>query len=289
MSLPHLTAVFVGGQAFRLAEALRKVAGGGKSHQLADLRQAVTGVAQHIFALLNAAAVQVGDGRNAVRLLEGVGQVVFVDVGDLGKGIKGDILPVVVVQIPLDLHAFPVVRAGGFLHLQREGGAPYQPDEQDFQQVLADGLAAVQTAVCLSQQHVQQRYHPLPVLPAVEDGVGGIGFAKQDLDARNAQYDVFQRRGVQAQFGVLHLRVDDDHIVRFDREQLPAEQKLPLAAEAVKQLRAGMGVDRAVPVAAESALADVQQPEGFPWSGSVADIKALGTHKRLLLKQTQKI
>ena len=39
------------------------------------------------------------------------------------------------------------------------------------------------------------------------------------------------------------------------------------------------GVDRAVPVAAESALADVQQPEGFPRSGRVADIKALGTHR----------
>ena len=218
-----------------------------------------------------------------------MGQIIFVDVGDLGKGIKGDVLPVVVVQIPLDLHAFPVVRAGGFLHLQREGGAPHQPDEQDFQQVLADGLAAVQTAVCLGQQHVQQRYHPLPVFPAVEDGVGGIGFAEQDLDARNTQHDVFQRRGVQAQLGVLHLRVDDDHIIRLDREQLPAEQKLPLAAEAVEQLCAGMGVDSAVPVAAESALADVQQPEGFPWSGSVADIKALGTHKRLLLKQTQKV
>ena len=218
-----------------------------------------------------------------------MGQIVFVQVGKLCKGIKGDVLPVVVVQIPLDLHAFPVVRAGGFLHLQREGGAPHQPDEQDFQQVLADGLAAVQATVCLSQQHVQQRYHPLPVLPAVEDGVGGIGFAEQDLDARNTQHDVFQRRGIQAQFGMLHLRVDDDHIVRFDREQLPAEQKLPLAAEAVEQLRAGMGVDRAVPVAAKSALADVQQPEGFPWSGSVADIKALGTHKRLLLKQAQKI
>ena len=88
---------------------------------------------------------------------------------------------------------------------------------------------------------------------------------------------------------MLHLRVDDDHIVWFDREQLPAEQKLPLAAEAVEQLRAGMGVSGAVPVTAKPALADAQQPEGFPWSGSVADIKALGTHKRLLLKQTQKI
>ena len=72
---------------------------------------------------------------------------------------------------------------------------------------------------------MQQRYHPLPVFPAVEDGVGGIGFAEQDLDARNAQHDVFQRRGVQAQLGVLHLRVDDDHIIRLDREQLPAEQE----------------------------------------------------------------
>ena len=217
-----------------------------------------------------------------------MGQIIFVDVGDLGKGIKGDVLPVVVVQIPLDLHAFPVVGAGGFLHLQREGGAPHQPDEQDFQQVLADGLAAVQTAVRLSQQHVQQRYHPLPVFPAVEDGVGGIGFAKQDLDARNAQYNVFQRRGIQAQFGVLHLRVDDDHIVRFDREQLPAEQKLPLAAEAVEQLRAGVGVGSAVPIAAKFAFADVQQPEGFPWSGSMTDIKSLGTHKWLLLRRRTK-
>ena len=134
---------------------------------------------------------------------------------------------------------------------------------------------------------MQQRYHPLPVFPAVEDSVGGIGFAKQDLDARNAQYDVFQRRGVQAQLGVLHLRVDDDHIVRFDREQLPAEQKLPLAAEAVEQLRAGMGVSRAVPVAAEFAFADVQQAKGLTGSGSMTDIKAFGAHNRLLYSETQ--
>ena len=39
-----------------------------------------------------------------------------------------------------------------------------------------------------------------------------------------------------------------------------------------------MGVSRAVPVAAEFAFADVQQPEGLPGGRGVLDIKALGTH-----------
>ena len=84
---------------------------------------------------------------------------------------------------------------------------------------------------------------------------------------------------------MLHLRVHNDHIVRLYREQLPGKVELSLAAEAVEQLCAGMGVGSAVPIAAKFAFADVQQPEGFPWSGSMADIKSLGTHKWLLLRQ----
>jgi hypothetical protein len=43
-----------------------------------------------------------------------------------------------------------------------------------------------------------------------------------------------------------------------------------------------------VPIAAKPALADVQQTEGFPRGGRVADIKALGTHKWLLLRRRTK-
>ena len=174
LSLPHLTAVFIGGQAFRLAKALGKIAGRGEPHQFADLRQTVAGIAQHIFAFLDAAAVQVSDGRNAILFLERMGQIVFVDVGNFGKGIQRDILPVVVVQIPLDLHTLPAVGAGRFLHLQRKRGTPHQPDQQHFQQILTDRFAAVQTAVCFGQQHMEQRRHPFPIFPAVEDGVGRI-------------------------------------------------------------------------------------------------------------------
>lgn len=78
---------------------------------------------------------------------------------------------------------------------------------------------------------------------------------------------------------MLHLRVHNDHIVRLYREQLPGKVELSLAAEAVEQLRAGVGVGGTVPIAAKPALADVQQTEGFPRSGRVADIKALGTHR----------
>ena len=100
-SLPRLTAVFVGGHALRLAEALGEIAGRGKAHQLADLRQTVTGVAQHMLALLNAAAVQVSNGGNSVLPLEGVGQIVFVQVGKLCQQVQRDILAVVGVQIRL--------------------------------------------------------------------------------------------------------------------------------------------------------------------------------------------
>ena len=87
---------------------------------------------------------------------------------------------------------------------------------------------------------------------------------------------------------MLYLRIDDDHIIRLDRIKLTAQIKLTFSAQTVEQLGAGMGVSGAVPIAAKFALADVQQPEGFPWSGSMADIKSLGTHKWLLLRQNAK-
>ena len=87
---------------------------------------------------------------------------------------------------------------------------------------------------------------------------------------------------------MLHLWVHNDHIVRLYREQLPGKVELSLAAEAVEQLRAGVGVGGTVPIAAKPALADVQQTEGFPRGGRVADIKALGTHKWLLLRRKTK-
>ena len=57
---------------------------------------------------------------------------------------------------------------------------------------------------------------------------------------------------------MLHLRVHNDHIVRLYREQLPGKVELSLAAEAVEQLRAGVGVGGTVPIAAKFAFADVQ-------------------------------
>ena len=122
---------------------LGKITGGRKAHQFADLSQAVTCIAQHIFAFLNAAAVQVSNGGNAVLPLEGVGQIVFVQVGKLCQQVQRDILAVVGVQIPLDLGALPVLGRGSLLQLQRNGGAAHQPDQQYLQQVLTNGLAAV--------------------------------------------------------------------------------------------------------------------------------------------------
>ena len=135
---------------------------------------------------------------------------------------------------------------------------------------------------------MQQGHHPVPIFPAVEDGIGGGSIVEQKLHVRHSQHDVLQRRGVEAQFRVLYLRVHDDHVVGLYGKQLSGKIELPLAAEAVKQFRTGVGVGGTVPVATEPALADVQQPERFPWGGSVPDIKALGAHKTILPSESQK-
>ena len=77
---------------------------------------------------------------------------------------------------------------------------------------------------------------------------------------------------------MLHLGVHDDHVVGLYRKQLPGKVELTFSAQAIEQLRAGMGVGGAVPVTAKPAFADVQQPEGLPGGRGVLDIKALGAH-----------
>src|SRR5699024_2237818 len=105
-----------------------KIARGRKPQQLADLGQGVAGVAQQVFALLDAAAAQVGDGGDAVFFLEGVGQVIFVQVGHAGQLVQGDALPVVGVDVALDLGALPVLGSdGGLLQLEGEGAGAHQP------------------------------------------------------------------------------------------------------------------------------------------------------------------
>ena len=107
-----------------------------------------------------------------------MGQIVFVQVGDLCQTVQGDVLPVVGVQIPLDLYTLPAVRPWRFFHLQRERCAAYQPDQQHLQQVLTDGFAAIQTAVGFGKQHMQQSDHSFPVFTAVEDSIRRISLAE---------------------------------------------------------------------------------------------------------------
>ena len=107
-----------------------------------------------------------------------MGQIVFVRVGDLCQTVQGDVLPVVGVQIPLDLGTLPVLCPGGLLQLQRKGGAAHQPDQQYLQQVLTDCLAAIQTAVGFGKQHMQQSDHSFPVFTAVENSIKRISLAE---------------------------------------------------------------------------------------------------------------
>ena len=240
-----------------------KVGRRAETHLLADLSQTKVGAGQQGLAFGNAAVEQVVDGRGVVLPLESVGKVVFVYVGDLGQLVQRDVLTEIFVNVPFG--GGTLLALGRRLHdAHRHGGLPHDLDQQHFQNVLADHLAAVGAAVDLPQKHPHQKQQFLPHHAAGEHRVAQVLLIKKELRAVDTQHDVLQRVGLVAQLGMLHAGVDDDEVVRRHIEQLALDVELPAAADAEEHLGAGVGVWHAAPVAAEAAFADVQKAHRLP-------------------------
>ena len=76
-------AVLIGSGAFDLTEAFGKISQRAEADLLGDLGQAEIGAGKQRFGLGNAALHQVVDGRDLILVLERVGQVILVYVGNL--------------------------------------------------------------------------------------------------------------------------------------------------------------------------------------------------------------
>ena len=107
--------VLQGADALHPAEALGKVAQGGKTQNLGDEGQGVVRLPEEKAALLNAAGDQVVDGGHAELPAEGVGQVILVQVGQLGQLVQVQVLLEVIVDVPPDQVALPAGPGAGGL------------------------------------------------------------------------------------------------------------------------------------------------------------------------------
>ena len=201
--------VFHGAGLLGPAEDLGEVAQGRKAQKLGDLGHGKICFCQQVFAFLDPAGDHVIDGGDPILPLEGVGEIIFIDVGLLGQLLQSQRFLEVQVDILPDGGALAVAGNHLGLCLDRQGGAAHEADDQDLHIGLADILVS-----CVFQFHfpedVPQAGGDLHAFIMIQNAELAVGvFAGGQLDALDAQNDVFQRLGVEAGFRVGHIGIDD--------------------------------------------------------------------------------
>ena len=108
-------------------------------------------------------------------------------------------------------------------------------------------------------------------------------FAGGQLNAFNAQYDVFQWLRVQTDLGVGDIWVDDHQVIDIYRVELILDQKLSFAPHNVKKLQVAVGMGHGMPVAAVFGTGYIQQFCGTADCKSLLPVQAVMTsaHKNL--------
>lgn len=99
--------VLLGRHPYGFFKNLRKVGLGRKSGTGGDLRDGMVGADQQFLAGLQTPGGQIADRGLSDACSERVGQVIFIDMGDLRKSIQSDVLGIVGINITLGEGAFP--------------------------------------------------------------------------------------------------------------------------------------------------------------------------------------
>lgn len=249
-------------------ESLREVGLGREAQYVGNLSDGTGGGLQQGFCLLDSFLQKVVDGGQPRVFGKGVGQVIFVHMGEGGQGIQRDILRVVCVQIIFDLGAFPVQE---FLIPGHDGQMviAQHADQQDLQQVLAHGFIIVllggdffqhdiQIGIYIGALHVVFVDRPGSGLHG-EAVLGGGDILEGEGKTFDSQGDIVQRFGVQGFFGVLHMGVDNDHVVFGYREFGTLRDKSPVAVHHIEQFAERVRVQNALPVSFIFGCCDVQE------------------------------
>ena len=245
-----LLSVFHGCDALGAMENLGKVTEGRKTQKLGNLGHGQVGFGKQVFAFLQPAGDHVIDRGDAIFPLEGMGEIVFVHVCFFCQLIQRQGFFEMVVDIPADSGA--LVIAHGVLRFSghRKSGASHQADDQNFHERLANILITWLLQLHFTENIAQAggNIHTFKMVQNAELAVGIFGNGK--FHTLNAQNNVLQRLGIQADFRVGDIGIDDDQVVGVDRVDLIFDEELTLATNNVKQFRMIVGVGNGMPIAA---------------------------------------
>ena len=168
------------------------------------------------------------------------------------------------VDIPPHCGALPV--SGDGLRLRRNGqsGAAHQTDDEDLHIGLTNILVSRLFQFRLPEDVPQAggKFRTFKMVQNAELSVG-IG-SRGQLDALDAQHDVFQRLGAETDFRVGHVGIDDHQIVGVDGISPVFDEKLTLSAHDEEQLHMVVGMGHGVPVPAVGGPGHIQKLRRAP-------------------------
>ncbi len=279
-----LLAVFHRAYALDPAKTLREVAGRRKPQHVGNLRQGGAGLGQQVQAFPDAAGEQVIDGGRAVFPAEGVGQVIFADMGHRSQIVKGQAFLKMIFNVAADDGAFFAGFAGSRHKGDGELAVTHQKKQDDLQKVLADRIVTGQFCLDLFEEIAQIKKDRFPAVLKMDNRVAVAAVVAGDrFQAVHSHHDVLQRMALGTDLGVLDAGVDDNHVVGADRHRFAGCLQMAGAAGDKKHLGTGMRVQRRVPFGAVAGNTHIKKLcngtiHGVDGQG-IKDITA-GTHRR---------
>lgn len=251
-----------GADRLEFTESLREIAGGGKAQDPGDLGQRQIGLAQKETAFVDPALELVVDRTDAKLLLEGMGQIVFVHMGDLCQMLQGQLLLEMGIDVPPDGGALAIGGREGVL-VDCQIDTAHQLGDQNLHIGLADDLVAWLLVEAFLDDVVDAGGDAVVVVVIQDPETVICVLHHGKLQAFNTQHHVLQRGGVVADFRMHHMGVDDDQLMGGDGMELLIDLDVTHAAHHIKQFRVAVGMGDGKPVSGIFGAAHVYQFQGI--------------------------
>ena len=254
----------LGRHSYGFFKNLREVGLGGKSGAGGNLRDGVIGADQQLLTRLQTFGRQIADGGLPDAGRKRMGQIVLINMGDFRKGVQGDVLGVVGIDITLGEGAFFRDLEGGVGDDGQIQFPRYQ-NEKHLQYALADNIVSrfffteffehqpgiIHETVLRRSIAVMAEIFPDIFFFAV------IG----ECEAVHAENDIFHGIVRHGFFRMFYMGVDDHKVVRLYRYEVIFDVEDAVSVDDVKKLGKMMRVRKALPVAFVFGNGDIAEVE----------------------------
>ena len=231
---------------------LRKIGLGRKSCAGSYLGNGVVRIDQKFHAGLQTLGRKVTNRRLPNAAGEGMGQIIFVDMGEFRKGIQGDVLRIIGIYVALGQGAFLGNPEGGVGNY----GQIYFPgykNKENLQNTLANDVEARLLCTELFQ-------HKLGIIRQTVLGgsitVMAVAFPvfiilsamEGESQSIHAENEIFHRVMGHCFFRMFHMGVNDDQVIGFDRYDVVFYMEHTASAYNIEKFRKMVGVGKALPI-----------------------------------------